>query len=240
MKKQSTILYILTFIVLAAVLYLVFFAVPGAEIDTVPVILPVDSGEEDESKEPESAPQLIEVTPDSVQTVIRTMNRANSYSRSICSESFWSGGDTRRNIDVWVTGDASKLEVSRPDGSDIMHILIADGEKTIWYSDSEGSFSGPAAEADADMYQALLSYERILDVDKKNIVDAGYEEYLGEMCIYVRYRSGELGYDNVCYVSLATGLVMGEESYDGDSLVIRVTSTVPELSQPDENIFRKP
>ena len=240
MKKQSTILYILIFIVMAAVLYLVFFAVPGSEIDTVPVILPTDSPDDSEEKEPEAAPQVIEVSPDTVQTVIRTMSRANSYSRTICSESFWSGGETRRNIDVWATANASKMEVSRPDGSDTMHILISGGEKTIWYSDRYGSFTGYAGESEADRYQSLLSYERILDVDKKDISEAGYTEYLGEMCIYVRYRSGELGYDNVCYVSLATGLVMGEESYEGENLVIRVTSTVPELADPDESIFAKP
>lgn len=239
MKKQTLILYILTGIVLAAALLFVFVGFPGTQPDTAAVILP-ETGPDDKEKEEDRVPDIIEVSPDTVQTVIRSMSRVDSYSRSICAESFWSGGSTVRNIDVWVRGGDSKMEISRPDSGEVMHVLLKDGNRQIWYSGKNGSFESPASARDSDSYQALLSYERILDLAKEDISEASYEDFMGEMCICVRYTSGELGYENCCYVSLASGLVIGEESWENGTLVIRVTSTMPDYSEPAGSVFEGP
>ncbi len=242
MKKQSTILYILIAVVLAIALGVVFIASPS-EIDTVPVILPPASSGDDESDSSgrdDDAAEIIAVTADSVQTVIRTLSRADSYSRTICAESFWSGGESRQNIDVWVRSDATKLAISRADGESTKHVLIIGDEKWIWYSGSTEVYHGEAAEVEADRYQSLMSYEHILELDKSAISDAGFAEYQGEMCIYVRYTSGQLGYENICYVSVASGLVIGEESYDGDSLIYRMSSTSAEYVTPADSVFELP
>lgn len=243
MKARSNLLYILIFLVLVATLWYIFLAAPASDTDTVPVILPT-TAPDDEDKENESSAtdgsQLIAVTTDSVQTVIRTLSRADGYSRTISAESFWSGGGNTQNIDVWVRDDAAKLAISRADGTNTKYVLINGGEKWIWYSDSNRVYHGEAAENEADRYQTLLTYEHILELDSGNITDAGYTDYGGSMCIYVRYTSGELGYDSICYISVESGLMMGEESYDGDTLIYRMSSTLPDLSTPEDSVFEHP
>ena len=241
MKKHTTVLYILIFIVIVAAVVYIFAAGPGSAPDTVPVILPnTSSGNHDPDGSGESAPQIVEVNAGNVQAVLRTLTRTEAYSRTICSENFWAGGQSRRNIDVWVSGSSARMDISRSDGSSTMHILIVDDEKWLWYSGVYGVFEGAAAAGEADRYQSILSYEHILELPKSAITEAGYTEHLGEMCIYIRYKYGELGYDNVCYVSVASGLVMGEESYDGERLVSRISSTAPDLSIPEDSIFEQP
>lgn len=238
MKRQITILYILIAIVIAFTVVLVFYGIPGTAPKTAAVILPetTPNDKKDEFHEPE----VIEVTTDTVQSVIRSMSRAESYSRSICVESFWSGGSGVRNIDVWVRGDHCKMEISRPDSERVTHVLLKHNDKQLWHSDLNGVFEGSVNDGDADSYQAVLSYERILDLPVEDILEAGHRAFMDEMCIFVRYAAGELGYENVCYVSLTSGLVIGEESYDDGKLVIRVTSTLPDLGEIDDSVFASP
>lgn len=243
MKKKSVFLYILIFLVLAAIIWLIFLSASSSEIDTVPVILPteaVDGGNADPDRIEQNETHTIAVTPDTVQAVIRTLSRADNYSRTLTVESFWSGGSSSQTISVWNRGSSVKMTVSRADGSVSKNILIDNNKKWIWYSGSDEVFHGAAAETEADEYQTLLTYENVLELDKSAITDAGYIQYNEEMCIYVRYASGEFAYDNLCYISIATGLLMGSEIYDGDKLIYRMSSTVPDISTPDESVFSKP
>lgn len=242
MKRQSIILYILIFLVLAGTAGMIFLSDFYSAPDTAAVILPTappDGGKDDDSNA-ENAPQVVEIKADTVQAALRTLSRADSYSRTLCVDSFWEGGESRRNIDVWVNGSSARLDISRTDGSSTMHLLIDGDEKWLWYSGFYGSYHGVAAESEADRWQGLLSYEHILELDSDNITEAGYTDFQGEMCIYVRYISGELGYENVCYVSTVSGLVMGEESYSAGTLTYRMSSTAPSLAIPEEDIFEHP
>ncbi|MBQ8264122.1 MAG: hypothetical protein IJY96_05030 [Oscillospiraceae bacterium] len=241
MKSRSSLLYILIFLVLAATVCIIFVVAPSADIDTAPVILPSTAPDSDSDADgaDEAAPQTVEVNAGTVQAVLRTLSRDESYSRTLCAETFWANGEVRRNIDVWVDGDKAKLEIVRSGSNDTQHILIDGDSKQLWYTGRYGTFSGSAAETEADQYQSFLSYEHILSLPAEQISDAGYVEFQGEMCIYVRYISGELGYSNICYVSIASGLVMGEESREGENLVYRMSSTEPDLSDPPSEVFKR-
>lgn len=243
MKSRSPIIvYILIFLVVAVTVGLIFVVGPSANIDTAPVILPAAAPEDSSpgDAEADSAPQVVELTAATVQSVLRTLRRDDSYSRTLCAETFWAEGSSRRNIDVWVSGETARLDISRSDGGGTTHLLIDGGEKWLWYEGRYGSFSGAAAENEADRWQSLLSYEHILDLPASDIIEADYSEYQGGMCIRIRYRYGELGYENVCYISIESGLVMGEESWDGNTLVYSMSSTEPDLSEPDASLFEHP
>ena len=241
-SRPSAVFYILILLAVAVTVGLIFLVGPSANIDTVPVILPEAAPENSstETDPADSAPQVLELTAENVQSALRTLSRDESYSRSLCAESYWSGGSTRRNIDLWVDGDRVRMDISRSDGGDTIHLLFDGGEKWLWYEGRYGLFTGAAAENEADRWQSLLSYEHILDLPAGDIIEADYSEYGGGMCIRVRYSYGRLGYENVCYVSIESGLVMGEESWDGDSLVYSLSSTEPDLSQPEPDIFALP
>lgn len=241
--KRGLSFYILIALALAVLAVLIFMLAPGSAPETPAVHLsppPAPDSALSPSSAPEAAARVIEVTPDTVQTAISTLSRADSYSRALTVQDFWSGGSSTTEIGVWVRGDFTRVTLRDSARDTVKNILIKGDEKWIWYSDSALVWHGKAREGDADAYQTLLTYEDVLALDKEAITGAGYADYNGENCIYVRYGGGPLGYENLCYISDRTGLLMGVETYDGDVLVYAMRSGTPDISTPDESIFAEP
>ena len=181
------------------------------------------------------------MTPATVQTAVETLRRSDSYSRTLSIQDFWSGGRRSRTLRVWVRGDNLRLSIAE-DVSDAVqeNVLIKGGEKWIWYSDSGSVYRGPVRSGDADGFQTLLTYEALLDAPAEEILDAGYAEFAERNCIFVRWRSGELGYVSECWIDPATGLLMGERRYDGEILIYSMESSAPDLTTPDDALFAEP
>ena len=242
MKKRGASFYILIFLALLAVGALVFLLAPGRQMSTPAVVLPTlppaDASAPVTSDHPDSA-ELIAVTPENVQTVIATLRRADSYSRTLEIRDFWSGGSRSRSIAVWCRGDSLRLRIDG-DGAVRRELLIRDGEQWIWYADSAGIYHGAAQTDDADRWQTLLTYERVLEAPAQDILAAGYTDFSGTSCIFVRWRSGALGYVSECYIDPDTGLLMGERCYDGEKLLYSMDSSVPDVTTPDERMFELP
>jgi len=243
MKKRSAYFNILIVLAFLAVAALIFFLAPGSDPETPAVLLPPVAAPEDNSGGSTAADELLQtvsVTTDTVQTALQTLHRAESYSRTLTVERFWTGGSSTETVSVWQRGDALRLTIKTGESAAEKNILLSGRDKWVWYSDGDGVFSGTAREGDADAYQTILTYEDVLALDKRNITDAGFCDFDGEDCIYVRYVSGSLFYDNLCYVSVHTGLLMGQETYDGDILIYAMHSSAPDISTPDEAMFTAP
>lgn len=241
MKARRVILGLFVFLLIAALLWMLYRFSPSAKVDTAQVLLPTPvpslSPEESQSGG-EGQVQLVSVTPDTVQAVIGTLSRADSYARTLVFESFWQGGSSARSIDVWVRGDNARFTVKQKNQS--KNVLLLGSELWIWYADSGEVYRGLASERAADEYQALLTYEDVLRLDKEAISEAGYTDFAGENCIYVCYTDGELGYESYVWISENTGLLMGSETYEGDRLVYRVSSSPADISTPDDEVFVHP
>lgn len=243
MKKRQALLYIIIAIVLCVAVALVFYIVPGFSQPDIPIVLPTDTPDPDgenggEGKDPTE--QDITVSPDNVQIVLQTISRAENYSRTLSVENFWSGGSSSQTIEIAARGDSCKMSISRPESESTKYILISGNEKWIWQSDSDNIYHGPAGENDEDRYQTLLSYEDILALGRDEIIDAYSGVYQDAMCICVRYTSGRLGYESLAYIDISSGLLIGLETYDGQELIYRMSSTLPDLSTPDESFFELP
>ncbi len=241
MKTRRASLCILALLAAAAVIWLVVRFVPSSNIDTPPIILPTEAVTPAPSAEigsGDSASRPVTVTVDTVQAVISVLSRADSYSRTITIEKFWSGGSNTRTVDVQVR--ASSARFTTQDGTRIKNVLISDGKLWIWYNDSDRVFCGTASGRDADEYQALTTYEDILSLSSDSILDAGYTELDGEICIWCKTVDGAFGYETDFYVSAKTGLLMACEKYDGADLIYRMSSTEPDITTPDESAFIPP
>ncbi len=239
-RPRKAALYALIVLLAAALVYLVLRLSPTASVDTAEVILPTPAAEADERPggTAEAQSRVIAVTPETVQAAVGMLSRAGSYSRMIIAETFWTGGSAVRSINVSVSGERARLTIS--DSGGVKNVLISGETLWIWYSDSGKIYTGPAGGSAADEYQSLLTYEDLLQLDPKSITDAGYTDYNGESCIYAEYTSGELGYVSRFWVSVKSGLLMGSETRDGDRLVYRMDSSVPDISTPDESVFQPP
>ncbi|MGI5935205.1 MAG: hypothetical protein ACOX7I_00115 [Oscillospiraceae bacterium] len=230
-------------VVLAAAVLVLIMSRYGRSIDaaTPAVVLPSAVVGENMDQQPDGqggGAQRAEVTPETVQAVLATISRADSYSRSLTVESFYEGGSSKIALNVWVRGGS--VRITETGRGQTKNVLILDDEVYIWYEDSSNRYVGSLSQGDADKYQHILTYEDILKLDPEQITDAGYTEYGGESCIFAEYSTGTLGYMYRIYVSVKTGLLMGAESYDGDNVVYRMTSDTPDISTPPEEVFALP
>ena len=242
MKKRGASFYILIVLALTAVGALVFLLAPGRQPSVPAVTLPTaqpDAAVPVATEHPAGA-EIIAVTPETVQTVIGTLHRIDSYSRSLEILDFWSGGSRRRGIAVWCRGENLRLRILDADGEVQEELLFRDGEKWIWYPDSDKVYRGAASADDPDAWQTLLTYEDLLQAPVEDILDAGYQSFSERNCIYVRWRFGTLGYESECFIDPATGLLMGERCYDGETLIYSMDSSSPDVTTPDESVFTLP
>ncbi len=242
MKKQGVFFPALVVLAAAALVVLIVLLFPGNTPDTPEVRLSDASASDapDGDSTAGGSAALVEVSPETVQTVVAQLTRAGSYSRTLTVRSFWASGSVTTEIRVWARGETVRAEIQEEGRDTVKNVLLRGAEKWIWYSDADGVYQGPARDGDADAYQTIPTYEDVLALDTDDITAAGYEDYNGEGCVYVRYRSGALGYETMCYISLESGLLMGAEIYDADVLVYSMTSSAPVISTPDEALFAMP
>lgn len=241
MRKRSLFI-ILIILVLLVIAGIVFFLMPGNDPETPVVALATPIAVDNSAWESgnSSDGKIIAVSPETVQTVISTLHRAESYSRILNVQDVWNGGKRERSIAVYANGDNLRLDVNGLSGTLIEHLLIKGQDKWIWYSDRPGVFHTAAGDSDTDSYQSILTYEDALSVPVKDILEADYREYSGQNCIYFRFRNGLLGYESECFVDPSTGLLMAERTYDGDFLFYSMDSSVPDISTPDDSVFLEP
>ncbi|MGI6028960.1 MAG: hypothetical protein ACOX81_06090 [Candidatus Heteroscillospira sp.] len=229
----------------AAVLCVVFYFAHETETPVVALPSPPGSGDSLLSTDVLGQGQYLTaaVTPETVQAVVSTLERTGSYSRSVTVERFWDGGSHSESIDCHMRDGSAHLVVTG--SGDEKHILLADGQLYIWYGSGAHSYSGelsPVSESSSlpDELTGILTYEELLSLDTEQITDAGYTLYNGESCISADYRYGVLGYSSRVYISIATGLLMGAERYDGDTLIYRMSSDTPVIETPEDSWFELP
>lgn len=79
--------------------------------------------------------QRVEVTPQTVQSVIRTLERSTSYYWELTVETFWTGGSSATSVQTWVDGGWSHTRQVLPSGL-IRHDLISEDTVYYWYEGS--------------------------------------------------------------------------------------------------------
>lgn len=65
---------------------------------------------------------LVEITPETVQLAIASLERPERYSRTVTVEQFWKGGSGRYDTTVTVSGAWSRTDRAMPDGQ-VRHSL---------------------------------------------------------------------------------------------------------------------
>jgi len=181
-----------------------------------------------------------DVTPSTVQAVLKTLSRPDSYSRTLTAEDHWvDGGVSTSVLRVWVSGGSTRITLDH--GGRTEDILVTSQGVWIWYDGSSGVYHGESVNSTtADRWMRAVTYESLLALDPSEITGAGYGKYAGDSCVWAEYTTPELGYTERAYVSVSTGLLMGVETYDGGTLVYKLTSGTPSLTAPDAGLFTPP
>ena len=167
---------------------------------------------------------MVEVSTHTVQSLIASLTRYESYSRSMTVEYFHQGQPVGTvSVHVWADGGWIRSDVTLASGR-VEHAIAGDGQLWLWYNRETAVYTGPAEDLSADLIQRLPTYEDVLALDKDSITDAGYVERDGLPCVFVEAVSAALGYVERYWISETSGLLMAAETEKDGELVYAMSS----------------
>lgn len=221
-KKRTALAVIIICVVLAAVLYSFFRNV----FPSAPAVVLADP-DATASLEPDSQASdgvSVNVTPQTVQRLVASLERYESYSRTVTVEYFSTGQPAGTAFaQVWADGGWFRTDLTLSSGL-VEHSVVGDGRLWLWYGGEERVYSGPAEDITSDLMQRLPTYETVLALDKDSITAAGYESWGGQPCVYVEARTPALGYLERYWISENSGLLMAAEMEKDGELIYAMSS----------------
>ncbi len=235
-RHNRNILVALIAVVIAAAVFSSFglslFAGPTPQI-VLPT--PVPTGEEP-GKDAQEDGIRVEVSPDTVQSVIAALDRQESYSRVVTSTLEGATAATS----VWVDGDWTRADMMLPTGR-IVHTIVGDGRVWRWYDNDPATVTWEADGDSVDIEgQRIPTYEDVLELDKSLITAAGYEEKNGYACVYVQADVPELDQRERYWVSADNGLLVAAETETGGEVVYSMAADAPEIPVSAQASFTLP
>jgi len=170
--------------------------------------------------------QRVEVTTQTVTSVVATLARPASYYRELTVETFWTGGSSTAQVQVWTDGGWFHSVQTLPSGV-VRHDLTGEDTLYYWYDGSQQYETAPADEKSSDLAQHIPTYETVLELDPGEIITAGYELRGDLPCILVEVRRSGSDLLQRFWVSVDNGLLVSAESEEDGQLVYRMTAYSP-------------
>lgn len=187
----------------------------------------------------------VEVTRTTVQNVIASLRRPESYYRELTLELFWQMEDAIQSsltkVEVWTDG-GSTMTTAMPDTGLIQHSIVHDGMRYVWYENDQRFQEFPAEEGEVDLAQRVLTYEDVLKLPIEYILDAGYEEKNGKYCIWVECAEDNVGYLERYWIEVESGLLVAAETKNREDgrITQRMTETLCKTPIPQPVKFTLP
>ena len=234
-KKRTVMAVVITSVVLLAVLYS-FFLNLLAPTPRLELADPDASSSLDQMEQGSSRPAgvVVEVTPQTVQSLIASLERYESYRRTVTAEYFAADQSLGAvTAQVWADGGWTRTSAALGSGA-VENSIVGEGGLWLWYDSGPKVYSGPADRKTADLSQRLPTYEDVLALDKADITAAGYEERDGQPCVYVE-SNGALDSVERWWVSVNSGLLVAAETEKGGEVVYAMSArdVVSPLEQTD-------
>ena len=224
-RKRTALAALIIVVVLAAVLYSFFLNLFAPTPDLV-LADPNASGSMESGGEPSGGQGglMVGVSTRTVQSLIASLTRYESYSRSVTVEYYDDGQPVGTvSAQVWADGGWIRSDLTLSSGR-VEHTIVGDGQLWLWYDREEAVWSGPAESLSADLVQRLPTYEAVLALDKDSITSAGYLERDGLPCVFVEAVMPELNYVERYWISETSGLLMAAETEKDGALIYALSS----------------
>ena len=164
----------------------------------------------------------VDVTPETVQSIVASLSRPESYYRELTVETYWTGGSHSTSVQFWQDHDWSHTRQVLPSGA-VRHDITGDETTYYWYEGSESYRSFPADQYSADLTQHIPTYEDVLDLDTDTIVQTGYERRDVWPCVYLQVQVSDTVVERY-WISTDTGLLVSAEREQSGQLVYRMTA----------------
>ena len=224
-RKRTALAIVIIVVVLAAVLYSFSFNLfsPTPEL----VLADPDADRSVEPSGEQSGDQgglMVGVSTRTVQSLIASLTRYESYSRGVTVE-YYDGGQLVGTVSaqVWSEVGWTRTDLTLSSGR-VEHTIVGEGQLWLWYDRETAVYSGPAEGLSADLLQRLPTYEDVLALDKDSITAAGYVERDGLPCVFVEAVMPGLNYVERYWISETSGLLMAAESEKDGALIYALFS----------------
>lgn len=241
-QKSRTRIAVLIAVVMVAAVFGSFgfslFSARPPEI-VLPTVQP-DSSADSSSVAGDDHGLRVDVTVDTVQAVIASLDRAGSYYRQLSVQTLWDGGSSTTSVQTWVD-DGYTFVRSVPSVGQSRYSLTTPDAVHYWYGGSSAWRTAPKGSLSADLSQRIPTYEDVLSLDKQNIRTAGFEAYGDHPCIYVETHLEELDYLERYWISVESGLLIAAQTWKTDEMVYSVNATAPiQTPCPTDVVFALP
>ena len=164
----------------------------------------------------------VAVTPETVQSIVATLSRPDSYYRELTVETLWSGGSYASPVQYWEDGGWAHTRQVLASGA-VRHDLTGPETAYYWYEGSTAWGTFPADERSSDLAQHIPTYETVLELDPESITGAGYELRGSLPCVYVEVQKEEGALERY-WISTDSGLLISAERELNGALVYRMTA----------------
>lgn len=224
-KKRTLLAVVISCIIMLAVVYSFGLNFLRSTPEVIVADPDLDSSQsEDLGLTHEGSVISIEVTPETVQSVINSMTRYKSYNRTVEIQYSWGEGESSQiTAQIWSDAGWSRCDAVLASGITERSIL-GDGSLWYWYDESTEYLVISSDENQGDLVQYIPTYEDVLRLDAADIFDAGYTEKNGGPCIYLETYRSELGYLERYWVSVTSGLLVAAETEKDGVVVYSMTS----------------
>ena len=185
--------------------------------------------------------QMLEVTPETVQAVIATLNRSSSYYRQLAVQTFWEGGSGTTTVQTWTDDGYTHVRALLPTGQVRNSIQTPDGILYYWYGSGSAVLIAPTDSLSEDLAQRLPTYEDVLALDAENISDAGYVDYEGHPCVFVETLRSKQDYVERYWIGVDSGLLVAAQTLKAEQVIysVNASSAIQTPCPPSAN-FRLP
>lgn len=195
-------------------------------LSTPSVTLPSVSASSGDSTQQSDGNALyrIDITPNTVQSVISSLNTDTSYYRTLTTTLFWSDNpedSVETTVEIWYHEGISHVEKLLPSGM-IRHDMMTEDTVYYWYQGYTDYLSKPAEVYASDLAQSIPSYQTVLNLGVDSIQEASYQYKEGIPCIFVSATPAPLFYTERYWISTETGLLVAAETYEGSKLIYRM------------------
>lgn len=207
--------------------------------DTPVVELPAVTEAAVETPTPGGQFVRVDITPQTVQNVIRTLipQQNESYCRTVTVQTAGATGATVST--VWVDYGWTKVEAVWPNGV-TEYTLVGDGQVYRWYSGSAAYLQWDEGEKEADLAQRIPTYEDVLTLKADAITETRYEDKNGQPCIYVEAAENAAGNRERYWVSVYNGLLVASETTKDGEVVMSMSSGAVEQPVGQDASFALP
>ena len=184
--------------------------------------------------------ESVKIDRSNIKKLVEAMRRPDQYHISAGSTVYHSAGQSTTGTEGYISGELSKVVAFDQNGQSQKHCILTAEKAYIWGEGSGTWHECSRGNFEVDDELVIPTYEKILELDEENIVNADFSLYNEIYCVFVETVDPVSSYRNLYYISVNDGLLVGAQSFEGDMLVYSLSVSVLDMPQDTNGIFSLP